>query len=166
MLIKSHLWGSEVRDYEVDYQGIVNNANYFHYFDHSRAIYLKEFFNIDVKEYSKNGINIVLIKTEIFFKYPLSFGDFFYVFSKLTRDSRLKLKFIQKIFKCSYEVYALIQKDINHPRKKHAKRLLNCNCKLYDGMVGEEETIVASSESLVTTLKDGRPFLLTEFENL
>ena len=31
----------EVRDYECDIQGIVNNANYLHYTEHTRHLYLK-----------------------------------------------------------------------------------------------------------------------------
>ena len=30
----------EVRDYECDIQGIVNNANYLHYTEHTRHLYL------------------------------------------------------------------------------------------------------------------------------
>ena len=30
----------EVRDYECDIQGIVNNANYLHYIEHTRHLYL------------------------------------------------------------------------------------------------------------------------------
>ena len=31
----------EVRDYECDIEGIVNNANYLHYFEHTRHRFLK-----------------------------------------------------------------------------------------------------------------------------
>ena len=31
----------EVRDYECDIQGIVNNANYLHYTEHTRHLYLQ-----------------------------------------------------------------------------------------------------------------------------
>ena len=31
----------QVRDYECDIQGIVNNANYLHYTEHTRHLYLK-----------------------------------------------------------------------------------------------------------------------------
>lgn len=91
-------WEADVRDYEVDYQGIVNNANYFHYFDHARAVYLKNVLNVDVRECAEQGINIVLIKTEIFFRSPLKYGDSFYVSSQLSAESLFKLKFIQEIF--------------------------------------------------------------------
>ena len=32
----------EVRDYECDLQGIVNNAVYQHYLEHTRHVYLKQ----------------------------------------------------------------------------------------------------------------------------
>ena len=32
----------EVRDYECDIEGIVNNANYLHYFEHTRHRFLKQ----------------------------------------------------------------------------------------------------------------------------
>ena len=31
----------EVRDYECDIEGIVNNANYLHYIEHTRHLFLK-----------------------------------------------------------------------------------------------------------------------------
>ena len=31
----------EVRDYECDIEGIVNNANYLHYLEHTRHLFLK-----------------------------------------------------------------------------------------------------------------------------
>ena len=31
----------EVRDYECDIQGIVNNANYLHYIEHTRHLFLR-----------------------------------------------------------------------------------------------------------------------------
>ena len=35
-----YIWHAEVRGYELDNQGIVNNANYFHYFNHTRVKHL------------------------------------------------------------------------------------------------------------------------------
>lgn len=36
----SFVWNSEVRGYELDIQGIVNNAVYMQYFDHARIQHL------------------------------------------------------------------------------------------------------------------------------
>lgn len=91
------IWHSEVRDYEVDYQGIVNNANYFNYFSYARAVYLKTAFDVDLKKFADKGINIVLLKTEISFRMSLTLGDSFYVITDLFRMSKFKFKCIQKI---------------------------------------------------------------------
>lgn len=97
---KDNFWYTEVRNYEVDYQGIVNNANYFHYFDNARSMYLKNMCGLDLKESAERGINIVLVKTEIFFKASLTLGNQFYVESYFSRISRFKYKVIQTIYRC------------------------------------------------------------------
>ncbi|MDF3055727.1 MAG: thioesterase superfamily protein [Gammaproteobacteria bacterium] len=97
MDVSQDMWESTVRNYEVDYQKIVNNANYFHYFDNARAIFLKKI-GLDVNELSNNGINIVLVKTEIIFKKSLKHNDEFIVKTTLSRISRFKFKFVQEIF--------------------------------------------------------------------
>ena len=42
-MIKKYIFETrmEVRDYECDIQGIVNNANYLHYTEHTRHLFLK-----------------------------------------------------------------------------------------------------------------------------
>lgn len=87
----------EVRNYEVDYQGIVNNACYFHYLDHARAKYL-EALGVNVKEYADNDINIVLVETNLLFKKSLTFGNSVHVATKFEKQSRFKFAFDQKIF--------------------------------------------------------------------
>lgn len=92
------IWTAEVRDYEVDYQGIVNNAHYFHYFDHARAVYSQKILGLNVQECADNNINIILLKTEILFKFPLKYGDVFCVTSRVNRISRFKFQFKQEIY--------------------------------------------------------------------
>lgn len=96
-MLKSSVWKAEVRDYEIDFQGIVNNAVYFQYLDHARAVCLNEM-NINIKDYAQKGINLVLVKTELAFKKPLQFNDKFYVVTNLSRVSRLKFLVEQKIY--------------------------------------------------------------------
>lgn len=91
------IWQSEVRDYEIDYQGIVNNAHYFHYLDHARTQYLKQF-GLNITQCAAENKNFVLLKTSIDFKKSLVSGDVFSVLSKMDRISRFKFKFEQKIF--------------------------------------------------------------------
>ncbi|MBB3187426.1 acyl-CoA thioesterase [Microbacter margulisiae] len=60
----------EVRDYECDLQGIVNNAVYQNYFEHTRHKFLLSK-NISFSELHKKGIDAVVVKVEISFKHSL-----------------------------------------------------------------------------------------------
>lgn len=94
--ITSHTWSSEVRDYEVDYQNIVNNAVYMNYLDHARGKYLKDM-GFDITHIAQEGINIVLYESQLKFKAPLKFGDVYTVISELSRISQFRLLMTQKI---------------------------------------------------------------------
>jgi acyl-CoA thioester hydrolase len=87
----------EVRDYECDLQGIVNNAVYQNYLEHTRHEYLKQI-GIDFSSLSEKGINLVVIRTEIDYLYPLRSGDRFFVGLNLERVSRLRFGFLQDIY--------------------------------------------------------------------
>ncbi len=88
----------EVRDYECDFQGIVNNAVYQNYLEHTRHIFLKER-GLDFIELSKHGIDLVVIRVEIDYLYPLRPADRFYVGLNFERVSRLRFGFRQDIFR-------------------------------------------------------------------
>lgn len=63
-----------VRDYELDVQGIVNNANYLHYMEMTRHEFCKaEGFSFG--EMHSRGIDPVLRKVEIEYLSPLVSGD-------------------------------------------------------------------------------------------
>ena len=66
----------EVRDYECDLSGIVNNALYQHYLEHARHMYLKTR-GLDFAALEEQGITLVVIRIEIDFLYPLRSGDKF-----------------------------------------------------------------------------------------
>lgn len=66
----------EVRDYECDLQGIVNNANYLHYFEHTRHLYLKSH-GVSFAELHGRGIDCVVARMNLAFKTPLRPGDKF-----------------------------------------------------------------------------------------
>lgn len=85
-----------VRDYECDIQGIVNNGVYQNYLEHARHEYLKEI-GIDFADYAKQGINLVVVRAELDYKTPLISGDKFFVSVELVRESRVKFAFIQQI---------------------------------------------------------------------
>lgn len=90
-------WESEVRAYETDFQGIVNNAVYYHYLDHTRCKHLAAL-GFDIKACADNHLNFVLIHSEIHYKHSLTVGDLFRVDSVLSRISALKYCFEQTIF--------------------------------------------------------------------
>jgi acyl-CoA thioester hydrolase len=79
-----------VRDYECDLQGVVNNANYLHYIEHARHQWL-ESLGIDFAALHEQGIDMVVVRIEIDYKYPLRSRDRFVVRSAFQREGRLKL---------------------------------------------------------------------------
>ncbi|MDR0427911.1 MAG: acyl-CoA thioesterase [Dysgonamonadaceae bacterium] len=64
----------KVRDYECDAQGIVNNANYQHYYEITRHEFL-ESIGISFSDSHDEGIDPVVSRIEIFYKAPLKGGD-------------------------------------------------------------------------------------------
>ncbi|MGA1842772.1 MAG: acyl-CoA thioesterase [bacterium] len=87
-----------VRDYECDIQGIVNNAVYQNYLEHARHEYLKSL-GINFNEFAQKGINLVVLRVEIDYKYPLRSGDRFFIGVKMERISRIKFAFNQGIYR-------------------------------------------------------------------
>ena len=67
-----------VRDYELDMEGVVNNAVYQNYLEHARHEYLKSM-GIDFAAMVENKIHMVLTRIELDFKWPLTSGDKFVV---------------------------------------------------------------------------------------
>src|SRR5690349_18449950 len=85
-----------VRDYECDVQGIVNNAVYQNYLEHTRHVFLKQQ-GIDFVALSKRGINLVVVRIELDYLHPLRFDDRFTVSAELERLSRIRFGFQQNI---------------------------------------------------------------------
>jgi acyl-CoA thioester hydrolase len=90
----------EVRDYECDLQGIVNNGVYQNYLEHVRHLYLRSR-GIDFADYARRGINLVVVRAELDYRHPLTSGDRFLVGLDLRRESRLRFAFLQKIVRRS-----------------------------------------------------------------
>ena len=88
----------EVRDYECDMQGIVNNSVYQNYLEHARHVYLKTV-GIDFREFTGRGVNLVVIRAELDYKSPLQSGDRFVVSLNMVRESPLKFAFYQDILR-------------------------------------------------------------------
>lgn len=64
----------KVRDYEVDSQGIVNNANYLHYLEHTRHEFC-ESRGFTFRQMQQQGIDPVVSKIEIEYHSPLHLGE-------------------------------------------------------------------------------------------
>ena len=88
----------DVRYGDIDAQGHVNNARYLHYLEHTRHLFLKHT-GIDFVALSEQGINLVVIRVEIDYLYPLRSGDKFLVGLNWQRISRLRFGFLQDIYR-------------------------------------------------------------------
>jgi len=66
----------EVRDYECDIQGIVNNANYLHYTEHTRHLFLKER-GLSFADMHNKGVDAVVARMKLNYKTPLRCDDRF-----------------------------------------------------------------------------------------
>lgn len=64
----------KVRDYEVDAEGIVNNAVYLHYLEHTRHEFC-EWAGLTFRQMHESGIDPVLRSVNIEYLHPLSLGD-------------------------------------------------------------------------------------------
>jgi acyl-CoA thioester hydrolase len=88
----------KVRDYECDVQGVVNNANYQHYLEHARHEFLISR-GISFIQLHNEGIDLIVTKVEIEYKYPLRSRDEFMVTVKIERDGNARLCFVQEIYR-------------------------------------------------------------------
>ena len=69
----------KVRDYECDLQGIVNNANYQHYLEHTRHEFLSST-GVSFAALHEQGVDPVVARINMAFKTPLKSGGIKYVF--------------------------------------------------------------------------------------
>lgn len=90
----------QVRDYECDIQGIVNNSVYQNYLEHTRHEFIKTA-NLDFAKLNEEGIDPVVYRVEIDYKLPLKSGDNFISKLNFEKDGRVKINFLQDIFRKS-----------------------------------------------------------------
>lgn len=88
----------QVRDYECDIQGIVNNAVYQNYLEHTRHKFLNHV-GLDFAKLHDEGIDAVVIKAELEYKFPLRPGDDFLVRLKIGKQGRLRIVFLQEVIR-------------------------------------------------------------------
>lgn len=87
-----------VRDYECDIQGVVNNANYQHYLEHARHQLLLSK-GISFSQLHEEGLDLIITRVEIDYKYPLRSQDKFVVRTSLLRKGHVRIVFHQDIFR-------------------------------------------------------------------
>jgi len=91
----------EVRDYECDIQGIVNNANYLHYAEHTRHLFLRNI-GVSFADLHEKGVDPVVARMKLEYKTPLRCDDEF--ISRLNlRKEGIRYIFHQEIFRASDE---------------------------------------------------------------
>jgi acyl-CoA thioester hydrolase len=88
----------EVRDYECDLQGVVNNANYQHYLEHARHQFLISK-GVSFVQLHNEGTDLIVTRAEIDYKYPLRSRDEFLVTVAIQREGNARILFIQEIYR-------------------------------------------------------------------
>lgn len=88
----------DVRDYELDTQGVVNNSVYQNYLEHARHQFLKEI-GINFNGLHSNGVDAVVHKIELEYKRPLMGDDHFTVRSKIYQKGHVRYIFDQNIYR-------------------------------------------------------------------
>lgn len=95
----------EVRDYECDIEGIVNNANYLHYIEHTRHLFLKSL-GLSFADMHDKGVDAVVARMNLQYKTPLRCDDEF--ISRLgLRKEGLRYIFSQDIYRATDEKLCL-----------------------------------------------------------
>ena len=88
----------KVRDYECDAQGIVNNANYQHYYEVARHEFLEEH-GLNFYEMHESGIDAVVVGVYIRYKHSLrGANDFICTVDSLEKDG-IRIIFNQRIIR-------------------------------------------------------------------
>ena len=120
----------KVRDYECDGQGIVNNANYQHYTEHTRHEFI-ESRGVKFADLHEQGIDPVVARISLTYKTPLRGGDEF--FSRLNvKKEGIRYVFYQDIYRASDE-------------KLCVKAVVECVC-VINGKLGAHEMFDAMCE--------------------
>ncbi len=93
----------EVRDYECDLQGVVNNAVYLHYLEHTRHKFFKAV-GLDFAALHEEGIDAFVARANLEYKHPLRSGDRFVCRLWIEKKGRLRYIFHQDIYRLPDEL--------------------------------------------------------------
>lgn len=89
-------WECEPRDHEIDFQGRVSNIYYIVYMEQARYLHSKSL-GVDFRSTHDRNFDLVVVKTEIDFKAPISGTDTFIVTSKFSLMGKVRLVARQQI---------------------------------------------------------------------
>ena len=88
----------DVRDYELDTQGVVNNSVYQNYLEHARHQFLKKL-GVNFNGLHAEGVDAVVHKIELEYKRPLKGDDRFVVRSRIRQKGHVRFIFDQDIYR-------------------------------------------------------------------
>lgn len=88
----------QVRDYECDIQGIVNNSVYQNYLEHGRHEFLHDS-GLNFVELHQQGLDAVVTHIQMEYKLPLFPRDRFVVRTQMRKEGRIRFVFEQSIFR-------------------------------------------------------------------
>lgn len=97
--MKTYVYQHEdkVRDYECDLQGVVNNANYLHYMEHTRHEFLLSL-GENFSDLHDRGMDLFVARIEIQLKHSLQSGDRYLSCLNASKEG-VKLVISQDIYK-------------------------------------------------------------------
>ena len=95
----------KVRDYECDLQGVVNNANYQHYMEHTRHEFL-ESLGENLGRLHDQGVDVFVSRVDIKYRQSLRSGDRFRSCMNLVREG-VKLVFLQDLYRLPDEAVVI-----------------------------------------------------------
>jgi len=122
-----------VRDYELDLQGVVNNANYQHYLEHARHEFLKKA-GVSFADLHKMGTDAVVHKAVLTYKRALVSGDEFVIRLKVEQKGHVRFLFHQNIYRLpdeelilTAEITAVFMRDGKaiRPPEEFVKTVMN-----------------------------------------
>ena len=91
-----------VRDYECDLQGVVNNSVYQNYLEHTRHEFFKSI-GLDFAAMHYEGIDAFVARVEIRYRYPLRSGDKFVCRLNIEKRGKLSYVFYEDIYRLNDE---------------------------------------------------------------
>jgi len=91
------IFEAQVRNYEVDVLGIVNNAHYLNYFDYARHLYVQDL-DINWFQLHNQGFDLVVVHVDLTFKKPLKADDYFFITSEIEPVGKHRLLFKQSLY--------------------------------------------------------------------